>query len=180
MTKKVITHQRINQSHAQLGLSFLLPLSSLIQISISWIMPRNKHALFSKHKNKNSRSRLSSATATDQLRRFSRKAKPNNTGESDQEEMPGNNSDNNSEEPEDSHVAQVLRNITGKGKGSSTLARKAVVASIKASSASSSKLSKAKEETNRTKSSQRNHSSVKNKAKAVRTCLHFLNCAFSN
>ncbi|KAH7879617.1 uncharacterized protein C8R40DRAFT_1165874 [Lentinula edodes] len=95
---------------------------------------------------------LSSATATDQLRRFSRKAKPNNTGESDQEEMPGNNSDNNSEEPEDSHVAQVLRNITQKGKGSSTLAHKAVVASIKASSASSSKLSKAKEETNRTKS----------------------------
>lgn len=89
--------------------------------------------------------------------------------------------DNNSEEePEDSHVAQVLHNITQKGKGSSTLARKAVVASIKASSASSSKLSKAKEETNRTKSGQSNHSSVKNKAKAVRTCLHFLNCAFSN
>ncbi|KAJ4465136.1 hypothetical protein C8R41DRAFT_926679 [Lentinula lateritia] len=113
-------------------------------------MPRNKHALFSKHQNKNSRSRFSSATATDQLHHFSRKAKPKNTGdESDGEEMGDNNSE---EEPEDSHVAQVLRNITQKGKGSSTLARKAVVASIKASSASSSKLSKAKEETNRTKS----------------------------
>ncbi|KAJ3861722.1 hypothetical protein EV359DRAFT_66246 [Lentinula novae-zelandiae] len=97
--------------------------------------------------------KFSSATATDQLRHFSRKAKPKNTGdESDVEEMPDNNSDNNLEEPEDSHVAQVLRNITQKGKGSSTLACKAVVASIKASSASSSKLSKAKEETNRTKS----------------------------
>ncbi|KAJ3924970.1 MAG: hypothetical protein NXY57DRAFT_968641 [Lentinula lateritia] len=92
------------------------------------------------------------------------KAKPKNTGdESDGEEMQDNNSE---EEPEDSHVAQVLHNITQKGKGSSTLARKAVVASIKASSASSSKLSKAKEETNRTKSGQSNHSSVKNKAKA--------------
>lgn len=92
----------------------------------------------------------------------SSKAKASSTGhETEAEEGMEHNSEEDLEEPEDSHVAQVLRNITQKGKGTPTLARQAVVASIKASS-TSSKVSKAREETNRTKSQQ-----FKKKAKVV-------------
>ncbi|KAJ3846930.1 hypothetical protein EV368DRAFT_69514 [Lentinula lateritia] len=68
----------------------------------------------------------------------SSKAKASSTGrETEAEEGMEHNSEEDLEEPEDSHVAQVLRNITQKGKGTPTLAHQAVVASIKASSTSS-------------------------------------------
>ncbi|KAJ4465752.1 hypothetical protein C8R41DRAFT_926427 [Lentinula lateritia] len=124
-------------------------------------MRHNKHSLFSKHKRKISGKLRSSSMAASQKIGSSSKAKASSTGhETEAEEGMEHNSEEDLEEPEDSHVAQVLRNITQKGKGTPTLARQAVVASIKASS-TSSKVSKAREETNRTKSQQ-----FKKKAKA--------------
>ncbi|KAJ4492249.1 hypothetical protein C8R41DRAFT_920012 [Lentinula lateritia] len=118
-------------------------------------MRHNKHSLFSKHKRKISGKLRSSSMVASQKIGSSSKAKASSTRhetEAEEEGMEGN-SEEDLEEPEDSHVAQVLRNITQKGKGTPTLARQAVVASIKASS-TSSKVSKAREETSRTKSQQ--------------------------
>ncbi|KAJ4492247.1 hypothetical protein C8R41DRAFT_920005 [Lentinula lateritia] len=108
-------------------------------------MRHNKHNLFSKHKRKISGKLRSSSMAASQKIGSSSKAKASSTRhetEAEEEGMEGN-SEEDLEEPEDSH----------KGKGTPTLARQAVVASIKASS-TSSKVSKAREETSRTKSQQ--------------------------
>ncbi|KAJ3860186.1 hypothetical protein EV359DRAFT_85582 [Lentinula novae-zelandiae] len=106
-------------------------------------MRHNKHSLFSKHKCKNSGKLRSSSMASSQKIGSSSRAKASNTGhETEAEEAKERNSEEDLEEPEDSHAAQVLRNITQKGKGTPTLARQVVVASIKASSTSSKKPTK--------------------------------------